>query len=279
VGPRFSIHRPPPPLAGSVGYLWSLTDAPAHARERVVPSGTVEIVFNLHEDELRIQRPGASGEGPARFGGALVSGPYGRAFGVETRAHASIVGVHFEPGGAPGILGLPASELADRHVALQDLWGPRAGEVHDRLRAARSTAERFRILEHALAGRLSRAAGMRGEVAFGLERLETPGAAIGALARQVQLSPRRFIQLFTERVGMTPKRYARVRRFQRALARMSDGSRTWAQVAFDSGYFDQAHLCRDWTEFTGLSPAAFQRLRSVPVKDNHVALPEADAPL
>jgi AraC-like DNA-binding protein len=189
------------------------------------------------------------------------------------------VGIHFEPGGAAGLLGLPAGELADAHVALEDLWGPHAVELHDRLRTARSTEERFLILERALVGRRSRAAAMRGEVAFGLERLETPGAEIRAVAREVQLSQRRFIQLFTERVGMTPKRYARVRRFQRALARMGDGSRTWAQVAFDSGYFDQAHLCRDWTELTGLSPAAFQRLRSVPVKDNHVAVPDADAAL
>jgi hypothetical protein len=66
-----------------------------------------------------------------------------------------------------------------------------------------------------------------------------------------------------------------VRRFQRALGRLSgEGAPEWAQLALDCGHFDQAHLCRDWAEFTGLSPAEFHRLRSVPVKDNHVALPE-----
>jgi AraC-like DNA-binding protein len=275
MGRHFEVHPPPTRLAGSVGYFWSLTDAPSHARERVVPSGTVEIVFNLHEDELRIERPGDDGREAARFRGAVVSGPYGRAFGVETRAHASIVGVHFEPGGAAAVLGLPASELADAHVALEDLWGRRAAEIRERLCAARGTAERFRILAQAMAAGRPAAAGMRGEVAFALGRLGGPGVTVADVARQVQLSPRRFIQIFTERVGMTPKRYARVRRFQRALGRMDGGSRGWAQVALDCGYFDQAHLCRDWTEFTGLSPAAFQRLRSVPVKDNHVALPES----
>src|SRR5688572_15096035 len=142
--PLFSVHPPPAPLAGPVGYFWSLADAPSHSRERVIPSGTVEIVFNLHEDAFRIQRPG---EEATRFGGALVSGPYGRAFGVETRAHASIVGVHLEAGGAESVLGVPAGELADAHVELEDLWGRRARELRERLCTATNARQRFRILE------------------------------------------------------------------------------------------------------------------------------------
>ena len=101
-------------------------------------------------------------------------------------------------------------------------------------------------------GALSPSRDMRGEVAFALGRLGAPGVEVGDVARQVQLSHRRFIELFTERVGMTPKRYARVRRFQRALGLVNGhGAPAWAQVALDCGYFDQAHLCRDWAEFTG----------------------------
>ena len=274
-GPSYSVHPPPPPLAGLVDYFWSLTDAPSHSRERVIPSGTVEIVFNLYEDEFRIHRPTGSGEECARLRGAVTSGAYGTAFGVETRAHTSIVGVHFKPGGSASILGVPAGELADTHVELEALWGHRAVELRDRLSAAADPAQRFRILERALIGMLPPSVNMRGEVAFALGRLGMPGVEVGAVARHVQLSHRRFIELFTERVGMTPKRYSRVRRFQRALGRVAgDGARGWTQVALDCGYFDQAHLCRDWAEFTGLSPAEFLRLRSVPVKDNHVALPE-----
>ena len=274
-GPVYRVHAPPPPLAGLVDYFWSLTDAPEHSRERVIPSGTIEIVFNLHEDEFRIERPADGGEQSARFRGAIVSGPYGRAFGVETRAHASIVGVHFKPGGAAGVLGPPVGALADTHVELEALWGRRAIELRERLSAAADPAQRFAILEQAMIGALSPSVEMRGEVAFALDGLGAPGVAIGAVAREVRLSHRRFIQLFTERVGMTPKRYAKVRRFQRALDRLNgDAAPAWAQVALECGYFDQAHLCRDWAELTGLSPAEFLRLRSVPVKENHVALPE-----
>jgi AraC-like DNA-binding protein len=273
-----SVHPPPPPLAGLVDYFWSLTDAPSHSRERVIPSGTIEIVFNLHEDEFRIHRPSGGGEEYARFRGAITSGAYGRAFGVETRAHASIVGVHFKPGGAARVLGVPAGELADTHVELEALWGRRAVELRERLAAAADPAQRFRILEEALIGTLSPSPDIRGEVAFALGQLGAPGVQVRDVARHVHLSHRRFIELFTERVGMTPKRYSRVRRFQRALGLMSGGKAPdWAQAALDCGYFDQAHLCHDWAEFTGLSPAEFLRLRRVPVKENHVALPEPTA--
>ena len=121
-------------------------------------------------------------------------------------------------------------------------------------------------------------AALAGPVGYLWSLADAP-SQVGAIARQVELSHRRFLQLFTETVGMTPKRYARVRRFQSALGRLGgDGAPSWTRIALDCGYFDQAHLCRDWTEFTGLSPAGFARLRSVPVKDNHVALPEPDAP-
>jgi AraC-like DNA-binding protein len=279
--PGYAVHAPPPPLVGLVDFFWSLRDAPSHSRECVIPSGTLELVINLHEDEFRIHRPSSLGGQGARFRGAIASGAYQRAFVVETRAHASIIGVHFESGGAASVLGVPAGELANQHVELEALWGRRAVALREQLCAAASSAERFRILEQALIERLARASSVRSlrsaqrDVAFALRRLGEPGVGVGDVAKQLQLSHRRFIERFTDQVGMTPKRYSRVLRFQRALALVT-GRETppWTQIASECGYFDQAHLCHDWTEFTGFSPEEFVRLRSVPVKDNHVPVPE-----
>jgi AraC-like DNA-binding protein len=72
---------------------------------------------------------------------------------------------------------------------------------------------------------------------------------------------------------MTPKRYARVRRFQRALAMITRGrSHDFTEIALACGYFDQAHLCREWVELAGVSPSKFASLRDGRVKDNHLAL-------
>jgi len=271
-----SIHTPRrPPLAGLVDHFWALSDAPSHSRERVIPSGTIELVINLHEDEFRIHKPLGIGAEPVRLRGAAVSGAYSGAFIIETRAHASIVGVHFKPGGAAAFLGVPAGALANAHVELDALWGCKAFELRDLLCAAADPAQRFRILEQSLSACLSRSPVVRGEVIVALGRLGAPGVQVRDVAEQVQLSHRRFIEIFTEQVGMTPKRYAMVHRFQRALGLATEsGALSWPTIALDCGYFDQAHLCRDWVEFTGLSPAEFRRLRNVRVKDNHVAVPD-----
>ena len=275
-GFNYSLHAPPLPLAGLVDYFWSLSDVPLHSRERVIPSGTLELVVNLHEDEFRVERPTRVGQEPTRLRGAIVSGAYSGSFVVETRAHASIVGVHFKPGGgATTLLGVPSGALGNVHVELEALWGGRAVELRERLCLAADSAQRFRILEQVLSSRLSGSPGVRGEIAIALGRLGAPRVKVSDVVRQVQLSHRRFNELFTEQVGMTPKRYSRVRRFQGALEWATDqSSLAWAEVALEYGYVDQAHLCRDWVEFTGLSPVDFLHLRSVRVKDNHVALPE-----
>ncbi|HMI93676.1 MAG TPA: helix-turn-helix domain-containing protein [Polyangiales bacterium] len=273
-GLRYAVHAPAPPLAGLVDHLWSLSDAPSHSKERIIPSGTIELVINLEQDEIRIYESAGSNVPCTRLSGAVVSGAYSDAFVVDTQAHASIMGVHFHPGRAAALLGIPAGALADTHVELSDLWGRSAVDLRERLCAA-PPSRRFGILERALVDVLPQAAHVRGEVDVALGRLGAPGVGVAQVAKDVELSHRRFSELFTEQVGMTPKRFSRIRRFQHALALATNGpSPNWSQVAFACGYYDQAHLCREWLEFTGSSPLEFLRLRSVLVKDNHLAEPE-----
>jgi transcriptional regulator GlxA family with amidase domain len=94
---------------------------------------------------------------------------------------------------------------------------------------------------------------------------------VRGVARRVGLSQRRFIQVFTAEVGLTPKLYGRVRRFQRAreLVRKATAP-DWAAVAVACGYFDQSHLIRDFGQFSGLSPVAHLHQRSEHVLPNHV---------
>jgi AraC-like DNA-binding protein len=259
------IARPPcPALRDVVDYVWSLHDAPAHARERIVPTGTVELVINLAEDEFRVYR----GERVERLPGAMVSGCYRAAFDIDTREHASIAGVHFKPGGA-GALGLPPGELADEHVSLDALWGRAGAELRERAVAAASIDERFALIERALRVRRGHYE-ERAVVAAAREALES-GASVGDVARAAQLSRRRFIEVFRADVGMTPKRYARVQRFQRSMA-LAGSERRWASVAAECGYYDQAHLCREWAELARLTPQRVRDAMRVRVKEHHLAL-------
>jgi AraC-like DNA-binding protein len=88
------------------------------------------------------------------------------------------------------------------------------------------------------------------------------------------LSHRRLIQVFTAEVGMTPKLFGRIQRFQRALhAAQAVDAPDWAGLALGGKYCDQAHLIRDFVAFSGLSPTELSRRGSVAVKANHVAVP------
>jgi AraC-like DNA-binding protein len=272
----FREHRPGPPLGDYVDYLWSFeqNDAPDHPRERVLPTCTVELVVNAceAEGEARIY-DSIAGERWLR--GGAVAGCYTRAFEFDTRARIRTVGAHFKPGGAARLLGAPAGALANSHVELTDLWGPSATELHERLCAATTFHQQMHLLEKALIARLPDRPHHRPAVAVALAQLDQPGMEVGRVATVLGLSRRRLIEIFSEDVGMTPKRYAMVRRFQRALD-LATRSPTpaWSRIAAECGYYDQAHLCRDWVEISGLSPHEHVGRRDIPVNPNHVAVPE-----
>lgn len=273
-------HRPASPLAEFVSSLWALSDSPQHAMERIVPSGTIEIVIDLTSEEIRIYNP-LGLDVQARFSGAIVSGAYSRCFVIDTRQHASIIGVHFKPGGAYPFLGVSAAELADSHVDLRALWGSSADELRERLCLASAPGDRFRILERALTAHLFRPLVYHPKVALALRafgRAEIGQGEIepnvGEIARCAGLSHRRFVEVFTTAVGMTPKLFGRVRRFQRAVALLRTATHPrWPQIALACGYFDQSHLIRDFRAFSGLSPTDYVRQQSAGVKEDHMPIP------
>jgi AraC-like DNA-binding protein len=193
----------------------------------------------------------------------------------DTSAPVRSVGVQFRPGGATALLGVPAAELAGRHTPLDDLWGTAAPAIRDRLASARGPADGLRILADVLRERRAQAAAVHPAVAHALARLEGAGgrATTAALAVETGYSQRRFIELFHAAVGLRPKEFARVRRFQRALALAANArGRGWAGIAAACGFADQSHLVREFQALAGMPPGAWQ-----PVgwdRPNHV--PERD---
>jgi AraC-like DNA-binding protein len=271
---RYRTYAPSMPVGDVVDTLWLLTDAPPHRMERILPSGTIELVINLFENEIRIYDP-VRIESFRKCSGTIVSGAYNRCFAIDTREHAAIMGVHFKPGGAYPVLGLPVMELADAHLDLAALWGGRAHELRERLCAVPTPLQKFQLLEKALLARLMRAPRRHVAPGAALTAFRRTGyaAPVREIVRGLGLSQRRFIEVFATEVGMTPKLYCRVRRFQRALSLASESSAPdWAGVAAECGYFDQSHLIHDFQAFSGLSPVEYVRQRSPRVKENHLPI-------
>jgi AraC-like DNA-binding protein len=175
------------------------------------------------------------------------------------------MGVDFKPGGAYPFIGPPAGELRDAHLPLEALWGIRAvDDLRERLMYTQTAAERCQILEEVLRAQLVRPLAHHPAVTLALRAFAAAprGPTIAQVADQLGLSHTRFTAVFRNEVGLSPKQYCRVRRFYRVVARTWDEERPdWAQVALACGYYDQAHLCRDFQLFAGVSPGVFLRDR------------------
>jgi AraC-like DNA-binding protein len=170
---------------------------------------------------------------------------------------------------------MPASELADAHVDLEALWGTSAIELRERLCVAKTPAERFDLLERTLVAHLFQPLERHYAVRFALDAFGRTDSGLGIrdVARDAGLSQRRFSQLFTREVGMSPKLFYRVQRFRQALETVRHAAEpNWAQVAVDCGYYDQSHLIHDFRFFSNLSPTEYVRRRSECVVQNHATL-------
>jgi AraC-like DNA-binding protein len=245
------VHVPSAPLRP---YLltpleaWTRTgDSRALLRE--VPFPGVPVIFDL----------GGGWRVDGEQYGAFVAGLHTRpAFVQPEAADWSCIELRVTPLAAHRILTRPMHELANRTVALGDLL-PEARELSERLRDAHAWPERFALVEAFLLRRLAGPQPPTLEVEWSWQRLRrTEGRApIGALAAELGWSHRRLIARFREQIGITPKSVARVMRFDRAVAALRSPGPRLAEVAFDCGYFDQAHLNRDFRELAGTTPTAF----------------------
>lgn len=272
----FLTRTPAPPLSDFVAMLWAFEGAPGpHSKERILPNGMAQLVVNLGEDCTRIYDRQDTRR-VERSRGAALTGPSSEYFVIDTAEQRSCVGVVFKPGGVFPYFGMPAAELQNANVGLDALWGAEGVTLRDRLLEAPTPEARFDILEEALRAAAVRQVERHPAVRFALRELATvPHTPVGEVTAQLGMSPRRFIQLFRAQVGLTPKLFCRVRRFQDVLRRIPQTGPEpvdWAEVALASGYFDQAHLIRDFKDFSGLTPAA---LLALPREHrNHVPLPE-----
>lgn len=274
----FVIRAPAAPLSAFVAQLWDCdVDPLAPGLERILPMPVASLIVNLAEDETRVYRDDPSAPSPTcvRASGTVFGGPATRSAMIDTAEQVKVMGVVFRPGGAAPLLRENLAALGDRDVDLDALLGRRALGLRLRLLEAPDARSRLDRLERWLLG-LIRAPHCNARVMHALARLDGARsvAGIAALAADLGLSPRRFGALFLEQVGLGPKRYTRVRRFQAVVAQVHRRrSVDWARVAADAGFHDQPHLVREFRAFSGLTPG--QYLAQQGDHPNHVPIPAA----
>ena len=269
---------PEAPLAKSIRLLW-YAQAPGvlGQRERVLPSGCVQIILNLARDFL-LDCPETQAARPVAP--ALVLGARSVYEIIDTSDMAELIGIWFHPGAFAPFVMDAADLFSNRSVALDDVWGTSAIGLRDRLRELATPGSRLRLLEAWLRERfaarlLTQAAVRPGLVEFALAQFnQTPEVAtVRQVARSAGLSERRFSQLFREQVGFPPKVWTRIRRFQRAVNQLHAGTdMRWAELALDCGFYDQSHFANEFRAFSGIDVSTYSARQTRWA--NHVAADE-----
>ena len=257
-GRRFAslvlTRAPRPDLQPFVCKLWALdatnTRPPAPlGREHVLPTGQMHLVFRWPGDRLRLFDSADDVIGHL-VADAVVGGARAGHYVRDISRPSCAVGAQLGPGAAEALFGVPADELTARHTPLVDLWGRDVNWMHEHVMEPTMLHQRIDRLEAILVARLSTPRPLHPAMPYALRQLRKT-SRIERIVDGTGYSHRTLISLFRRCVGLTPKQYCRVLRFQHLLERMSSRRLApLADLAADAGFADQAHFIRDFKSFT-----------------------------
>jgi AraC-like DNA-binding protein len=254
-GPR--LHQPVSPLSDYIEFIGHWGGREVDYWSRALPRGAVTVIFDVGQR----QRPdiyGADGNIRLDVPPAFITGSHTASYVSKIAADEPVMAVHFRPGGAVPFFGIPLGDLENMYVGVEEVWGRDGRELHDRLIETSSVATRLRILEEFLLSRPWSSVHRHPGVAAAMAAIEdNPSIRMADIRHVVGMSTKRLIALFRAEVGLSPKAYARIRRFQAALRLLSTGTVGGARIAADVGYFDQAHFVREFESFTAMTPTQY----------------------
>lgn len=258
---------PAAPLNRCIRALWyARSGEMSHRRERVLPTGCVQVILNLARDFL-LDCP--QGQLDRRMPPTLIVGARSIYEIVDTSDMADLIGIVFWPGGFPPFASDAAHLFSNQTVALDSIWGNGAQHLRDRLRELATPEARLDLLEQFLGTRFAPHIDSRPrspQVQFALRYFaHNPSiASVSETARQIGWSERRFSQVFREEVGLAPKVWCRIQRFQRAVRQLHAGvDIPWAELALDCGYYDQSHFANEFRAFSGVDATTYSARRTL----------------
>ena len=250
---------PSPDLQPWIRSLWYCR-APqvAHRRERVLPNGCMQIVLNLSRSYLT--DCGEDGTITRRLPRAIVVGVRARFEIIDTGDMEELVGVAFHPGGFARLFRERADLFFEQSVDLHDIGI--APQIADRLSEATTPAQKLSVLGQRLSDLIKRDTRRSELVDHAIHLFRNRALTVSQCASSVGLSERRLSQVFREEVGMAPKTWCRIGRFQAAVRALHRGVDVpWAELALRCGYYDQSHFANDFRAFSGIDPTTYSAQR------------------
>jgi AraC-like DNA-binding protein len=238
-------------------YVWEGYQPPSQPLEvRSLPKGLVALVLNYGDPYQVVNKVHQGAYVPPGFLTGLAKSPYS----LRLTGTIGMVGVVLYPTASAHLFGIPAAYLSEERIDLGLIIGSQADVLRNKIGEAENHAEKIAILERFLLGQLFPRKQKTDLVDRALHLiLQHKGLLpMDALADALYISGRQFRRKFTEQVGFSPKFYSRLKRFS-YVSQMVLGSPAadWLTLVHRGGYYDQAHLIKDFTEFSGHVPTAF----------------------
>lgn len=265
----FKSHRPAFPLehfVEAIFYFEGLT--PSHSLDRFLPDGNTELLLDLTDlpqtihdnDSLKVIQS-------CRH--AWVSGVRTRPITIPSGSGSRMMVVAFKKGGGHPFYPFPMNELTDSVVPAESVFGNSIRDLREQLLAATSCGEMFCLMEYFLL----RCSGDRLHDTFAGRSIEYVLNGILArpthlnfqnLANEIGYSQKHFIDLFKRTVGVTPKQYLRIIRFQKVILDLEPGASffDWSGLALQSGFYDQAHFINDFRDLSGFTPGEYLKRKT-----------------
>lgn len=249
----YDIQKPSSVLAPFVRYYWALETSVTCAVDpyRVIPQGCIEVMFFYKSPYLDVSTG-------CRLPHTIITGQQSSYFELQALGDIGIFSVLFKPHGAKMFFKTPLNEVLNLSISLSDFAGTDASELEERIVLAANNSERVTIIEEFLIGRLQEKEYeefKRINSVIDVIKERKGEVTVEQMSYISCLGPRQLGRVFQRIVGMTPKQYLKIVRFQHVLnTKQNNPSMSLTQLAFECGYYDQAHFVNDFKKITGYSP-------------------------
>jgi AraC-type DNA-binding domain-containing proteins len=269
----YKLHFPKLPLSQFVENIWFVAgNHPEHTREKLLPDGAIELIIDLDPEPKKLFQDEHS-EQFRSCKKAWISGERTR-YIIIGSGNTSMIGIRFRPGGAYPFFSFPISELNDSVIDLDLILGRLVDDIREQLLEVDSPEARFVLLEAFLLGHVRRSLEADRLIMFAVRQLQHSPQflAIRDLANTIGITQKHLISQFEKVVGLRPKTFARISKFQKVLTTIEQQKKVeWSAIASDCGYYDQAHFIKEFQAFSGLNPSAYLTQRGEYL--NYIPLP------
>lgn len=249
---RYCEIIPQAPLNRYVECFWTLEGAsPSPQPERILPDGCIELILNFgaqfsqHCDDTRKLQP-------KNFLVGQMTGP----IMITPSGPVQLIGIRFQPGGTLPFIRVPLHEVTDQVVELGSLSSMLERDLLSVTSRSSVLSEKIRTVEEFLTSCLTNRKYDSWSMNIAARIIESRGlVAIEELATDAGISSRQMERRFLSDIGVGPKLLGRIIRFQQVFRAVEQSNNAWAEIAIACGYYDQAHLIRDFNQFAQQTPA------------------------